>query len=212
MRKWLTMAMVAVLCVAVAVPSVTAAEAKPKAKKPAEAAKPEAKGGAKQSAEVKQGELAQLLVQVLGLSRFLPPKPSYQQCFAALLHNSISPLLGWDETKIVTKADLARVIVQAMKKQSEIKNPDNPQEWIDYLKSIGVPLDAVGETLSYVEPLPEPVAPHVVSGQVDPLVKRHRFNPTDEMNYGVDMEYIMRVLSQLEFEQGEFRPKPVTET
>ena len=93
---------------------------------------------------------------------------------------------------MVTKADLARVIVQALKKQGEIENPDDPKEWIDYLKGLGVPLDSVGEAVSYLEPLPEPVAPNVVSARVDPLVKRHRFNPTDETQYGVDMEYVIR--------------------
>ena len=98
-----------------------------------------------------------------------------------------------------------------MKKQGDIKHPEDPKEWIDYLKAQGVPLDAVGETASYGEPLAEPVAPHVVSAQVDPLVKRHKFNPLDETQYGVDMAYVVRVLSQFEFTSDAFKPKPVTQ-
>lgn len=170
--------------------------------------------GTKLGAEGKlatQAELAQMLVQVLGLSRFLPANPSDQQCFAILMDNSIFPKGGWQPEKIVTAADLARVVVQALKKQGDIKNQDNDAEWIDYLtKVLGIPMGSVAETLYYVDPLSEPVAPNVVSARTDPLVKRHRFNPIDETQYGVDMEFIARFLSRFEFTDGEFRPKPVT--
>ena len=194
MKKMWSMLLVATLCIVFAVPSVTAAE----------------KRAAPKPAEVTQAELAQLLIQVLGLARFLPASPSDQQCFAMLMNNGISPADGWKPEKPVVKADLARVIVQAMKKQGDIKHPDDPKEWIDYLKAQGVPLDAVGETTSYVDPLVEPVAVHVASPQVDPLVKRHRFNPIDETQYGVDMAYVVRVLSRFEFISNEFHPRPVT--
>jgi hypothetical protein len=195
MKKMWSVLLVAALCIAFAVPAVTAAEKK----------------AAPKTVEVTQAELAQLLVQVLGLARFLPASPSDQQCFAMLLNNGISPADGWKPEKPVVKADLARVIVQAMKKQGDIKHPEDPKEWIDYLKALGIPLDAVGETTSYVDPLAEPVAVHVASPRVDPLVKRHKFNPIDETQYGVDMAYVVRVLSQLEFISDEFKPKPVTQ-
>ncbi len=203
MKKYALCLLVAVLCVAVAAPAVIAAEKTP-------AKSTEKKGQPAANGQVKQGELAHLLVQALGLSRFLPASPSDQQCYAILMDNGISPAKGWNSGEIVIKADLARVIVQAMKKQSEIKNPNDAKEWIDYLKSIGVPLETVGETVDYVEPMAEPVAVNVVGGHIDPLVKRHKFNPTDEMQYGVDMAVIVRILSQFEFSNGEFRPKPVT--
>jgi hypothetical protein len=158
-----------------------------------------------------QAELAQVLVQVLGLARFLPANPSDQQCFAILMSNSIFPKGGWQAEKIVTGGDLARVIVQALKKQGEIKNEDSDTEWVDYLtKVLGVPMESVTETLYYVDPLSEPVAANVVSARTDPLVKRHRFDPVDETQYGVDMEFIARFLSRFELTDGEFRPKPVT--
>ena len=146
--------------------------------------------------EVTQAELAQLLVQALGLSRFLPAHPTPQQCFALLMDNSISPANGWNAEAIVTKADLARVIVQALKKQGDIKNPDDPKAWMDYLKGLGIPLEAVGETISHVGPTAEPVAPHVANPKVDPLNKRHVMNPIDETQMGVDMELLVRVLSR----------------
>jgi len=203
MKKYWSVVLVAVLCIAVAVPAVTALE------KETEPAKVK-KVAAPKTAEVTQAELARLLVEVMGLSRFLPASPSDQQRFRMLLNNGISPACGWKPEKPVVRADLARVITCMMKKQGEIKHPEDPKEWIDYLKSQGVPLDAVGETVSYGAPLAEPVAPHVVDAQVDPLVKRHKFNPLDETQYGVDMAYIVRVLSQFEFTSGAFKPKPLT--
>ena len=177
---------------------------------PAKGGKTEIKGGKEAGPLAKQGQLAQMLVQVLGLARFLPPNPSDEQCFAILMDNSISPKDGWQSDKDVLVADLARVIVQALKKQADIKNPDNDKEWVDYLEALGIPVGPVAETLYYVDPLSEPVAPNVVSARTDPLVKRHRFNPLDETQYGVDMEFIARMLSRFEFTDGEFRPKPVT--
>lgn len=197
MKRWLKV--VGFFCLFVGMVVVTsAAQAKPNQK------------SAEASAFATHAEMARQLVQVLGLARFLPPNPSAQQCFAVLLNNSISPKDGWQPDKIVTKADLARVVVQALKKQGEIKNPDNAKEWIDYLAALGVPIDSLGEALYYVDPLSEPVAPHVATARTDPLLKRHRFSPIDETQYGVDMEFLARLLSQFEFTDGEFRPQPVT--
>ena len=203
MKKFWSVLLAVTLCVAFAIPSI-AADKKPE---PAKAKQP----AAPKAAEVTQAELAHLLIEVLGLSRFLPASPSDQQCFRLLMDNGIAPMGGWNPDQPVVKADLARVIVQAMKKQGEIKHPDDPKEWIDFLKAMGVPLDAVGETASFLDPLSEPVAPHVAAAQVDPLVKRHKFNPLDETQYGVDMAYVVRVLSQFEFIANEFKPKPVTQ-
>lgn len=200
-RVW-TLMLAGVLAIGLCVGSAHAAQAK--------RGKPGAESGAANEVIATQGQLAQMLVEVLGLSRFLPPNPSDQQCFGILMDNSILPKDGWKAEKSVSRADLARVIVQALKKQGDIKNPDNAQEWIDYLEALGIPVGPLAETLYYVDPLSEPVAPNVVSARTDPLVKRHRFNPIDETQYGVDMEFITRILSRFEFTDGEFRPKPVT--
>lgn len=208
MKRLLSVGLVAVLLFAVVVQPASAAETAAPAPQPK--AEPQKAGGQQPPAGVTQCELAQLLVQVLGLMRFLPATPSCQQCVTVLMDNSILPKEGWRGAAIVTKADLARVIVQSLKMQSEIENPDDPRAWIDYLKSIGVPLDAVGETVSYVDPLAEPVAPNVMSPRVDPLLKRHTFNPVDDTQYGVDMEYVVRVLTEFERVAPTFRPPPLT--
>jgi len=208
MKKFWVVLLAATLCVAIVAPTVHAAEKKT-AKKSAKTRAVSKKSG-QDSQQVTQGQLARLLVQALGLSRFLPANPTAQQCFGILLDNSIMPEKGWDADEIVNKQDLARVIVQALKKQGDIENPDDPKEWIDYLKGIGVPIDTIGETVYYVDPLAEPIAPNVVHASTDPLNKRHKFNPIDETQYGVDMQAIVRIISQFEFMDGEFRPLPVT--
>jgi hypothetical protein len=202
MKRLLSAALVAVLLIVLSVPSASAAEPQGQA--------PQPKAAPQKAAGVTHCELAQLLVQVLGLARFLPASPSCQQNVAMMMNNSISPKEGWRGDAVVTKADLARVIVQALKMQSEVQNPDDPKAWIEYLKSIGVPLDAVGETVSFVDPLAEPVAPNVMSPRVDPLQKKHTFNPVDDTQYGVDMQYVVRILTEFERVAPEFRPPPVT--
>ncbi|MFH0878944.1 MAG: hypothetical protein V2A34_04455 [Lentisphaerota bacterium] len=234
MKKFGRLLLASVLFVAWTAPVVLAAEKKetsgkttksssqpkaekkiePKVEKKVEKAEPVAKKemAAKPVGKtVTQAELGQLLVRVLGIARFLPANPTDQQCFALLMANGIQPVTGWNSTAEVKKADLARVIVQAMKKQGEVKNPDDPASWVDYLKSIGIPIDTVGEAVDYVDPLGEPVARNVVAGTSDPLVKRQQYNPIDETQYGTDMVALNRIFSQLEFDSGEFRPVPITQ-
>lgn len=169
---------------------------------------------------VTQAELAQMLVNVLGLARFLPPSPSGIECIQVLMDNNISPWDGWKPEELVRLNDLARVIVQAMKRQSEVENPDDPQSYIDFLNSIGVSIGTVGEAVDTLEPLAEPVAPHVIqlAATTDPLKKGKTGEP-DETEYGTDMEFVagMRPVSYAEavrvIREAEFVPsrkRPVT--
>lgn len=206
-KTWMVLS-VAALCVAFSMPVMAAEKAKGEAPKNNQGAPK--KNGA-QVAQVTQCELAKLLVEVLSLSRFLSPAPSCEQCFSVLMDNAISPKDGWVADQVVLKKDLARVIVQAMKMQSEVEDPEKDSSWEDLLKSLGVSLDSVGESVDQVEPLAEPVAPHVVAARTDPLLKRHKFNPVDEQQYGVDMEFVMRIITQLELlPTGQFVLRPVT--
>jgi hypothetical protein len=208
-RTWMVI-WAAALCLAFATPGAMAAEKKSEAPKNNQGA---AKKNGAQAAQVTQCELARLLVQVLSLSRFLPASPTCEQCFSILMDNAISPKDGWVSDAPVIKRDLARVIVQAMKKQGEVEDQSKDADWEDYLKSLGVSLDSVGESVDQVEPLAEPVAPNVFSARTDPLLKRHKFNPADEQQYGVDMEFIMRVITQLELAPlptSQFVLRPVT--
>lgn len=143
--------------------------------------------------KVRQGELAVLLVNVLGLYRFLPAAPSEQEAIAVLLANQVAPEGGWDPAKEVTRADLARIIVQAIDRANEVEEQENPQSWIDFLVSVGVPIDTVGLALTNVEPLPEPIGGNVFAAVVttDPLKKQAVFGLPDEAETGTDVSFLV---------------------
>lgn len=172
MKKRLGVALMTALCaVALLVPHAPAQEA--------------------ETDEVRQGELAKLLVNVLGLYRFLPAAPTEQEAIAVLLANRIAPNEGWEPDEPVVLADLAEVIVRAIDATHEIEDPDNPQAWIDYLAEAGVPIDTIGLALTNVEPLPEPIAGNVFVASVtsDPLKKRAVFGQPDEAETGTDVSF-----------------------
>ncbi|MCX6995872.1 MAG: hypothetical protein NTV49_02005 [Kiritimatiellaeota bacterium] len=160
-----------------------------------------------ETAAVSQAELAKLLVEVLGLARFLPADPTPAQNFAILMVNNIAPQDGWDAGRAVTRADLARVIVQALKKSGEIKTPDDPQAWIDYLVGIGVPIDTVGLATKPLEPLVLPVAPKAYTALVDPLHKEIKQVMGPITQFGADMTPIREL-----FAFKPLPPQPVTPT
>ncbi len=150
-------------------------------------------GGSREAtgAQVTQGELANILVNVLGLSRFLSAAPTMQEVVSVLSYNSVQPEQGWEPSAVVTRAVLARVIVLAMREGDQVQNPDDPRSWIAYLASMGASIDTIGEAVDNLDPLPEPVAQNVfaVSATTDPLKKRAKFSEPDENEFGTDVEF-----------------------
>lgn len=144
---------------------------------------------ASDSDAVTQGELALLLVNMLGLYRFLPAAPTEQEAIAVLLANRISPENGWRPDQPVLLADLARLIVQSLDRTADVPDPSNPQSWIDFLVSIDVPIDTIGLAVSQLEPLPEPIGGNVFVAFVssDPLVRREVLGLPDEAERGTDV-------------------------
>ena len=165
---------------------------------------------AQSSQPVTHPQLANLLVKALGLLRFLPNSPSVQQTFDVLMQNGISPQGGWLLDAIVTKADLARVIVQAMRKEDRVENPNDPQSWINALKELGISLDRLSETIQQVEVLPEGMGQDVTLQSTDPLVYNVNFARGENIQYTVDLGLTTRVFSEMEMINGEFRPIPPT--
>lgn len=142
------------LCAAVfAAPTVVAA---------ADAAAP-----AGQEEKMSQGELAQLLVRKLGLLRFLSPNPSDLECIMILSQNGIfpspnltpteqNPTPGWnaDPSVQVTLADLAVVLVRAMRLEGTVQGDKNdPQNWLNALQAVNVPTDTVEGGVRVLKPL-----------------------------------------------------------
>lgn len=203
MKKMLVCVLAGVFVVAGALPVL----AQDEAATPAAAAS----RGEEAAREVTQAELAQLLVKLLGLSRHLPPSPSTFECFAVLVENGISPADGWKADAKLTRGDLARVIVQAMKRQNEVKNPEDPVSWLEFLRAEGISMESVGEATAELKPLAEPIAPNVARATTLAMEKRHKYNPVDEVNYGADLGMLVRTLTQLaQPEKPVKRPRPVT--
>jgi hypothetical protein len=157
------------------------------------------------SQPVTHPQLAELLAKALGLIRFLPNAPSSQQMFDVLMQNGIAPQDGWKLDAVVTKADLARVIVQALRMEDRVENPNDPQAWINVLKEMGISIDRLSETIQSVEMLPEGIGQDVTLQSTDPLVYGMNFAPST-VQYSVDLNLVVRVLSEMEMVSGEFRP------
>ena len=161
---------------------------------------------AQSSQPVTHPQLASILIKALGLVPFLPTAPSSQQMFDLLMQNGISPEAGWLLDAVVTKADLARVLIQAMRKEDQVENPNDPQSWIDALKAAGISLDRLSETIQSVETLPEGMGQDVKLQSTDPLVYNVRFTPGGTDQYTVNLAMVTRVFSEMESISGEFRP------
>ena len=194
MNKILVLTLVALMAAVPATLAQSKAKAKSESKK-AEASQP-----------VTHPQLAERLVKALGLARFLPAAPTAQQTFDVLMQNGISPQDGWKLDAVVTKADLARVIVQALRKEDAVENPNDPQAWLNALRELGISLDRLSETIQSVEVLPEGMGQDVMLQSTDPLVHTVRFTPSDSIQYTVDLNMVTRVFSEMEMISGEFRP------
>lgn len=121
---------------------------------------------------VSQGELARMMVNLLGLSKFLPSMPTDQEIVSALISNKISPAEGWSFEKPVNRGDLARVLVQALGEADQVADLENPESWIQFLVDQGIPIDTVGQALNPIGPMAVPVVVNKdLVSSTDPLKK-----------------------------------------
>jgi len=171
-----------------------------------------------QDDSVKHGELAQLVVRVLGLQRHLPPNPSDADCFALLLVNRIVPQGGWNHGEVVTAGDLARVVVQAMGEAENIENPDDPASWVNYLNEKGIQVVDLHEAVGHASPLYEAVTATYEPVNVDPFSRRRAVAQPDERQLAGDFGIVytevpfgtvVRVLTVVQ-PPVRRRPPPVT--
>ena len=160
----------------------------------------------KASQPVTHPQLAEIMVKALGLVRFLPNAPTAQQMFDVLMQNGISPQDGWKLDAVVTKADLARVIVQALRKEDRVENPNDPQAWINVLKELGISLDRLSATVQSVEALPEAMGQDTTMQSTDPLIYEVAFASSDSVQYTVELDMVTRIFTEVEMISGEFQP------
>lgn len=159
-------------------------------------------GNGNNSGQVTHPELANILVNLLGLARFLPADPTEQESFTVLLQNEISPPNGWDVEGVVTKGDLSVVLVKALKQLGEDVDfdTDDAAQCLEFLRSRNIPMDTIGEGVSILEPIPNPVSPEVFDPTSDPLDIRQKVSPLDEQEFGADATFQARpaVLAQIQ--------------
>lgn len=122
-------------------------------------------GGSNETQNVTQLQLAKLMVQLCGLQPSLPTDRALTDAdyFQVLAFNNIQPAGGWQSGQLASRADLARVVVQAMGESSKVTTPEEPGAWVDYLVNKGIKVDTIGLGSKPVEPLLFPLS-------VDPVV------------------------------------------
>lgn len=143
-----------------------------------------------------EGELARLLVEVLGLAPMLPANPTDNDAFAILLANGVVPAAGWQAENPVTMATLARVLVQAMGRADEVENPEDDASWVDFLAGIGVEFGTVFDALAQAEPLAQPLAPAAIEVSTDPLESAGYIRQTGEQQLGADLQPIRQPIQR----------------
>lgn len=100
---------------------------------------------------VTQGELAIMLVNLLGWSANMAEAPTPLSSIRLLAANGIAPLNGWQPGELVVLADLAVVLVQSLNLEDQVANPDSPESYVELLESVGVSFQNVGAALVNVE-------------------------------------------------------------
>jgi len=156
-----------------------------------------------------EGQLAEMLVNILGLASTLPPNPQPVNQIEILLQNGIAPKDGWNSTNLVTIGNLARIMVQSLGDESKIEEPENDKSWVDYLKSIGVEFGTIEEAVAQIDPLVDPVALKAVEVSTDPLRKAPLISPVDNQQLGADLQFFTRNVSRAEVEILFPQPEPV---
>jgi len=180
-----------------------------------------------EEAVMTHGQLAQLLVRRLGLVATMAPNPTDMECMmmlsmvgifpsASLTPTVENPTPGWsmDPSTPVTLAELAVVLVRALGLEGQVEGDKNdPQNWVNALQDVNVPVDSVQGGMQSVVPLPQIVMSISIGAtSIDPL--RRVF--VSDSRGGVVLDTIsFPSLTPNETEQkmqGEGKPRPVTPT
>lgn len=156
-----------------------------------------------------ENQLANMLINVLGMASMLPPNSQPADQYAILLQNGIMPKDGWNPTNNVTIGNLARIMVQSLGDSDKIENPESDKSWVDYLKSIGVEFGTIEEAVAQIDPKSDIVALKAVEVSTDPLRKAALNRPTDEQQLGADLQFYNRVVSRADVLKVFPQPEPV---
>jgi hypothetical protein len=125
----------------------------------------------------------------------LPANPSDKDYFSLLAVNNIMPEKGWIASEPVSRYDLARVCVLALKQGGSVQHPEQPQAWIDYLVDKGYRIDTIGLATKPLEPLALPVGPTMYSNRVQ--TKLPRVVPSGDVQFGAIMTPVREMFKPL---------------
>jgi len=173
---------------------------------PAAEATPE--GSPAEDNVMNEEQLANMLINVLGLAALLPPNPQQADVFGILLQNEIVPKNGWDATNLVTEATVARILVQSLGDADKVEKPDEDKSWVEYLKSIGIEFGSIEDAVDQANTLTDPVALQAVEVSTDPLRKVPSIRPADEQQLGADLQSFRRLLSAEDVANIFAQPEP----
>lgn len=151
-----------------------------------------------------EDQLAEALVNVLGLATLLPPNPPMGDRLGILMQNGIMPRDGWNPDNVVTVGNLARILVQAMGQQQYVENPEDDASWVNYLASVGIVFGTIDEALDAVPVIDQPVALRAVEVSTDPLRRIPFIRPADEQQLGADLQNFRRLISASSIEDSLF--------
>lgn len=156
-----------------------------------------------------EGQLAEMLINVLGMATMVPPNAQPADIYAILLQNGITPKDGWNPTNNVTIGNLARIMVQCLGDADKIENPESDKSWVDYLKSIGVEFGTIEDAVAQIDTKNDVVALKAVEVSTDPLRKAALIRPVDEQQLGADLQFFNRTLSKEDVLKLFPQPEPV---
>jgi len=137
---------------------------------------------------VTQAEFARILVQLLGLGKYVPVNGTPQDDAQALMQEGIAPADGWMLDDTVTRGVLAVVMVKVMKAMGYEVDIDmnDTRAAMDWLNENGIPTGTITQSAESVEPLGAPNAPNVFQVSTDPLVTRELYGSVDAPESGAD--------------------------
>ena len=139
-------------------------------------------------ARVTHADLARILVNLLGLARFVPTGASDLENFAVLMENKVTVSGPWTTDATVTKGDLALAVVKSLRAMGEPVDADidTAKDAIEWLRQAGIPIDTIRGSMGAIRPLADPTAANVLNASTDPLDRREVYSTVDEPDSGAD--------------------------
>ena len=83
---------------------------------------------------------------------------------------------------------LARVVTQSLHRQADVKNQEDDNSGIQFLKSIGIEFGTIGQAMDTLGPIDPAYVGEAAVVTTDPLNKKAKMNPQGEQQFGADLQ------------------------